>query len=71
MRDVPAGRAANHAGSIRGLQIVVGNPFHAEMVAGKVAGLYESWTGALVRSSWQEQSPGWLVVTMEFVAAES
>ena len=52
----------------RGVEVVVDNPFHPGMVAGRVAGQYEAWTDSLVRSSWTEEAPGRLRVLMEPVA---
>ncbi|MBU1672349.1 MAG: hypothetical protein KKF41_10335 [Actinobacteria bacterium] len=53
------------AGPVQGgLQVVIENPFHAGVVAGRVAGLYEAWTGTQVGVSWQEDAPGRLRVTL-------
>jgi hypothetical protein len=48
----------------KGLEVVVENPFHAEMVAGRVTGLYEALVQEEVQSSWSEQTPGRLTVTI-------
>lgn len=47
---------------------VVENPFHPGIVAGKVTGLYEAWTGSIVRTGWVEEVPGRVKVTLEHVA---
>ncbi|HEY5502605.1 MAG TPA: hypothetical protein VIJ97_04780 [Candidatus Anoxymicrobiaceae bacterium] len=51
----------------RTVQFVVDNPFHAGIVAGKVTGVYEAWTGNIVKTSWAEDSPGRLRVTLELM----
>lgn len=51
----------------RKVHFVVENPFHPGIVAGKVTGLYEAWTGSIVRTSWIEESPGRAQVTLERV----
>lgn len=51
-----------------GIEVVVENPFHPGMVAGRVAGLYEAWTESRVRADWVEDRPGRLKVTMRKVA---
>lgn len=48
----------------RGLEVVVENPFHPEMVAGRVAGLVESLVGYRVQTSWFSESPGRLTVIL-------
>lgn len=50
------------------VHFVVDNPFHAGIVAGKVTGLYEAWTGNIVRTGWAEPEPGRVQVTLEHVA---
>lgn len=49
------------------VQFVVDNPFHPGIVAGKVTGLYEAWTGRIVRTGWVEEVPGRVRVTLEHV----
>ncbi len=49
------------------VNFVVDNPFHAGIVAGKVTGLYEAWTGTIVRTGWEEPEPGRVQVTLEQV----
>jgi hypothetical protein len=49
------------------VNFVVDNPFHAGIVAGKVTGLYEAWTGSIVRTGWTEPEPGRVQVTLEQV----
>lgn len=51
----------------RKIHFIVENPFHAGIVAGKVTGLYEAWTGLIVRTGWVEESPGRVKVTLEKV----
>lgn len=50
------------------INFVVENPFHPGIVAGKVTGLYEAWTGNIVRTGWSEDVPGRVQVTLERVA---
>jgi len=49
------------------VHFVIENPFHAGIVAGKVTGVYEAWTGSIVRTSWMEPIPGRVQVTLEHV----
>jgi hypothetical protein len=49
------------------VNFVVDNPFHAGIVAGKVTGLYEAWTGSIVRTGWTVPEPGRVQVTLEQV----
>jgi hypothetical protein len=51
----------------RKVNFVVDNPFHAGIVAGKVTGLYEAWTGSIVRTGWTEPQAGRVQVTLEHV----
>ena len=48
--------------------IAIDNPFHPGIVAGRVAGIYEAWTGSIVRTTWIEDVPGRVTVTLERVA---
>lgn len=47
-----------------GTDITIENPFNPSLVAGKVAGLYEAWTGKPVRFNWTEEMPGRLKVSL-------
>jgi len=49
----------------RGLEVVVENPFHNEMVAGRIVGLYEALIEDKVQATWAEQTPGRLTVTIQ------
>ena len=51
-----------------GLEVVVENPFHAEMVTGRVAGLYEALIEDRVQTNWVMESPGRLKITLRQVA---
>jgi hypothetical protein len=48
-----------------GIDVVVENPFHPGLVAGRVAGLYEAWTEKSVLSAWNKESPGRIRVTLK------
>lgn len=48
--------------------IMVENAFRPELVAGRVAGIYEAWTGDIVRATWVEEVPGRMRVELELVA---
>lgn len=48
-----------------GLEVVVENPFHNEMVAGRCAGLYEVWTGKKAEHTWAEEYPGRVRVSIQ------
>jgi hypothetical protein len=47
-----------------GLEVVVDNPFHPALVAGKVAGTYEAWLDDTVEYTAAQESPMRLKVTM-------
>ncbi|PKQ27809.1 MAG: hypothetical protein CVT63_06065 [Candidatus Anoxymicrobium japonicum] len=51
----------------RKVHFVVENPFHSGIVAGKITGLYEAWTGHIVRTGWTKELPGRVEVTLEHV----
>lgn len=58
------GNLVRVSGLDRGLEVVVENPFHSGMVAGRIAGLYESYLEESVDLRWSEEREGRLVVAM-------
>jgi len=62
------GNPASAINTSAGVEVTVLNPFHPEAIAGRVAGLYESWTETTVRSTWSKEKEGIIKVLMQKIS---